>query len=1009
MTRTTAQDNKRLAAPFEHAAPTPPQRSGGAPAASASMLRPEHHPAASPDADPAGAPAAAPSSPPALGIAARARAAAGAPYLCGLNKEQREAVEALDGPVLVLAGAGTGKTRVLTTRIAHILSLGRARPSEILAVTFTNKAAREMKLRVGEMVGDVVEGMPWLGTFHSIGVKILRRHPELAGLKTNFTILDTDDQIRLLKQLLEAENIDEKRWPARILAGLIDGWKNRGLTPSQVKPGEAASFANGRGIKLYESYQERLKTLNAVDFGNLLLENIRLFRAHHEVLRQYQQRFRFILVDEYQDTNVAQYLWLRLLGQRRTDDRGRMTEDGGQTAEDGAQTSEREAPSPSEKDIAERAALPSPSSVLRPPPSAKNICCVGDDDQSIYGWRGADVDNILRFETDFPGAKVIRLERNYRSTGHILAAASHLIAHNEDRLGKTLHTQSEAGEKVTVTSAWDSQEEARIIGEEIEELQRRGHPLDEIAILVRASFQMREFEDRFVTLGLPYRVIGGPRFYERLEIRDALAYLRCINSETDDLAFERIVNVPKRGLGDAAVKELHDRSRAGRLALMTAARAMAAGDEMKPKPRQALRELIGAFDRWRGMRDTLPHTELAEIVLDESGYTEMWQKDRSADAAGRLENLKELVRSMHEFANLQGFLEHIALVMDADKAAGAEAVSVMTLHSAKGLEFDTVFLPGWEEGLLPHQRSLDEQGRAGLEEERRLAHVGLTRARLRAKIYFVSNRRMRGSWTTTLPSRFVDELPEASVEVEESKGGFGGFSGYGNVGGSRFDRTGTFGSSYATPGWQRARGATRTGEAGGEAWGETDEGDCGKTDEGDWGETGEGIWGETGEATRPGVGGGSAWGEGRSAQRRASRRTGGAAWDSTPARGAGAADEQPGRAHGADGALGSDAVASGATRGRSASVGGAAFGATPRRAGGQSGGPWRGTGHGPLTIEGELVAKSTGTVSAFAVGDRVFHQKFGGGNVVHIEGNKLTIAFDRAGEKKVVDSFVERA
>ena len=514
---------------------------------------------------------------------------------------------------------------------------------------------------------------------------------------------------------------------------------------------------------------------------------------------------------------------------------------------------------------------------------------------------------------------MIRLERNYRSTGHILAAASHLIAHNEGRLGKTLRSEREAGEKVTVTSAWDSEEEARVIGEEIEELQRGGHSLDEIAILVRASFQMREFEDRFVTLGLPYRVIGGPRFYERAEIRDALAYLRCVNSESDDLAFERIVNVPKRGLGDATVKVLHDHARVANVPLMAATRAIVVTDELKPKPRQALRDLLASFDRWRNQHDAVPHTELAEIVLDESGYTEMWQKDRSADAAGRLENLKELVRSMEEFENLQGFLEHISLVMDTDKNAGTEAVSVMTLHSAKGLEFDTVFLPGWEEGLLPHQRSLDDQGRAGLEEERRLAHVGLTRARKRAKIYFVSNRLMRGSWTSTMPSRFVDELPEPHVAVEESKASFGGFTGYGNVGGSRFDQMETFGSSYSTPGWQRAKG--RGGFGGGSGGG-------------------------AGSGGSGGIAGGGS--------RNGGLRDAGASW-------------------------------SGATGGRA-----------------------RGPKGGPLTIEGELVAKSTGTVSAFTAGDRVFHQKFGNGNVLHVEGNKLTIAFDRAGEKKVVDSFVER-
>ena len=676
--------------------------------------------------------------------------------------------------MLVLAGAGTGKTRVLTVRIAHILATGRARPSEILAVTFTNKAAREMKARVGDIVGHVVEGMPWLGTFHSIGVKILRRHAELVGLKTDFTILDVDDQIRLLKQLLEAENIDEKRWPARVLAMLIDGWKNRGLTPEQVPPGEAAAFANGKGLKLYKAYQERLKILNAADFGDLLLESIRLFREQPEVLRQYQARFKFILVDEYQDTNVAQYLWLRLLAQRSQGEpqrRGLFLETPRPRAssqDEGQDSAARERsplnPHPEEarstvsKDEAEG------------PRTAKNICCVGDDDQSIYGWRGAEVDNILRFEHDFPGATVIRLERNYRSTGHILAAASHLIAHNEGRLGKTLRTDDVPGEKVSVTGSWDSEEEARAIGEEIEQLQRGGHALNEIAILVRASFQMREFEDRFVTLGLPYRVIGGPRFYERAEIRDALAYLRVVNSPADDLAFERIVNVPKRGLGDATVQLLHDHARKRRVPLTEAARAMVETDELKPKPRGALRGVLEAFDRWRKQRDALPHTELAEIMLDESGYTEMWQKDRSADAAGRLENLKELVRSMEEFENLQGFLEHISLVMDNEKGAEADAVNIMTLHSAKGLEFDTVFLPGWEEGLFPHQRTLDDQGRAGLEEERRLAHVGLTRARKRAKIYFATNRRMHGLWQTNIPSRFLDELPEANVEVTESQG-----------------------------------------------------------------------------------------------------------------------------------------------------------------------------------------------------------------------------------------------
>jgi DNA helicase-2/ATP-dependent DNA helicase PcrA len=899
------------------------------------------------------------------GIAARAMATrtANTPYLADLNPEQRDAVETLDGPVLVLAGAGTGKTRVLTTRIAHILNLGRAHPREILSVTFTNKAAREMKERVGKMVGQIVEGMPWLGTFHAIGVKILRRHAEMVGLKSDFTILGVDDQIRLIKQILEAEKLDEKRWPARVFAMILDGWKNRGLTPEQVPAGEAAAFANGKGKKLYAAYQERLKTLNAADFGDLLLECIRLFREHPDVLRQYQQRFKFILVDEYQDTNVAQYLWLRLLSQTPSaasaplpsplaGEGGSLERSEGEPGEglDLADTFDTD-PSPALAAVAAQAPSPSRGEGKEAAPRAsappKNICCVGDDDQSIYGWRGAEVDNILRFDHDFPGAKVIRLERNYRSTGHILAAASTLIAHNEGRLGKTLRTEDVLGEKVQVTGAWDSEEEARAIGEEIEQMQREArdegqdHPLDEIAILVRASFQMREFEERFIQLGLNYRVIGGPRFYERAEIRDALAYLRVIAQPADDLAFERIVNVPKRGLGDATVQMLHDYARKQRMPLTEAARVLSSTDEMKPKPRGALRELMANFERWRKQKDTLPHTELAEIVLDESGYTEMWQKDRSADAAGRLENLKEFVRSMQEFENLAGFLEHISLVMDVDRGEAEQAVNIMTLHSAKGLEFDTVFLPGWEEGLFPHQRSLDESGRNGLEEERRLAHVGITRARKRAKIYFASNRRIHGLWQTNIPSRFLDELPEAHVEVKEPQGGTGGF-GMSGYGASRFDETQSFGSSYTTPGWQRAQ--SRKGAGGFDVSGKS---------RGGFSENGQpkyvpdGIFNDADDDTA---------------------------------------------AH-------SDNLSPGG-RGRAAGAGeGEAFGRgakSPRRP------------SAPLTIEGELVAKSSATVATYKVGERVFHLKFGNGNVTAVDGNKLTIRFDKAGEKRVVDSFVER-
>ncbi len=714
-------------------------------------------------------PQAAPEAAPAEGAGARqgsisARALAAsrpAPvYLEGLNPEQRAAVEHTEGPLLVLAGAGTGKTRVLTTRIAHILAQNKAWPSQILAVTFTNKAAREMKDRIGAAIGTTVEGMSWLGTFHSIGVKILRRHAELVGLKSGFTILDDDDTKRLLKQVIEAAGIDKERWPARQLAALIDGWKNRGLTPDKVPAGEAFAFAEGKGKDLYAAYQSRLKDLNACDFGDLLLECLRLFRDNPDVLADYHRRFRYILVDEYQDTNVAQYLWLRLLAQ-----------------------------------------------------GIANICCVGDDDQSIYGWRGAEVENILRFEADFPGARVIRLERNYRSTSHILAAASGLITHNEGRLGKTLFTDGSAGERVTVASFWDDEAEARSIGDDIESLQRARHKLNEIAVLVRASFQMRVIEERFITLGLPYRVIGGPRFYERQEIKDAIAYLEVVANPSNDLKFERIVNVPKRGLGDTSIKRIHELARARAIPLYAAAREMVETDELAGKARKSLYDLLRQFERWRGQLDAMRHTDLAEQILDESGYTAMWQADKSPQAQARLENLKELVRFMHDFDTLGGFLEHVALVMDADQGSDGDRVSLMTMHAAKGLEFETVFLPGWEEGLFPHQRALDESGKAGLEEERRLAYVGLTRAKRRAKISFAQNRRTHGLYQSAIPSRFVDELPVANVDVVENPTPYGGVSygrggfGYGNpFGPSRFDRDpGPSKSNYQTPGWQRAQ------------------------------------------------------------------------------------------------------------------------------------------------------------------------------------------------------------
>jgi DNA helicase-2/ATP-dependent DNA helicase PcrA len=623
-----------------------------------------------------------------------------------------------EGPVLVLAGAGTGKTAALTARLAHLVATRRAWPSEILAVTFTNKAAREMKERVGHILGEGSESLPWLGTFHAIAAKMLRRHAELVGLQSNFTILDTDDQLRLMKQLIVAAQIDDKRWPARQLGGLIDRWKNRGWTPADIEAAESEVFANGRGRELYAAYQARLKAVNACDFGDLLLHMLTILKTHRDVLEQYQQRFRYILVDEYQDTNSAQYLWLRLLAQER-----------------------------------------------------KNICCVGDDDQSIYSWRGAEVANILRFEKDFPGAVIIRLEQNYRSTPHILAAASGLIGNNGGRLGKTLWTEEGEGEKVRIIGVWDGPEEARRIGDEIEQHQRRGGRLEQTAILVRAQFQTREFEDRFIAIGLPYRIVGGFRFYERAEIRDALAYLRVVVQPADDLAFERIVNVPKRGLGDKAVTSLHRLARAADIPLTLAAAQILGTDELTGAARRSLGNLVADFARWRDRANDLPHPELARLILEESGYTAMLQNERSAEAAGRLENLSELTRAMEEYETLGAFLEHVSLVMDNDADRERDKVTIMTIHAAKGLEFDAVFLPGWEEGVFPSQRSLDEGGLASLEEERRLAYVAITRARRRCTIVHAANRRIYGQWTSSIPSRFVAELPAAHVDSETTMSG----------------------------------------------------------------------------------------------------------------------------------------------------------------------------------------------------------------------------------------------
>ncbi len=754
-------------------------------------------------------------------------------YLAGLNPEQREAVETTEGPVLVLAGAGTGKTRVLTTRLAHILATGRAKPWELLVVTFTNKAAREMRERIGHLIGPSSEGLRWLGTFHSVAAQILRRHAELVGLKSSFTILDTDDQERLLKQLLEAANIDTKRFTPKSLAHMIDHWKNRGWTPDKLPPGE--DFANGKGPALYAAYQARLATLNACDFGDLLLHNITILSKHADLAEEYRLRFRYILVDEYQDTNVAQYLWLRLL------------------------TS-----------------------------STGNVCCVGDDDQSIYGWRGAEVDNILRFERDFPGAKVIRLERNYRSTKHILGAASALIAANQDRLGKTLWTEDDSGDKVRVRGVWDGEAEARLIADEIETARKQGMNYKDMAVLVRASFQMRAFEERFLMLAIPYVVIGGPRFFERAEIRDAHAYLRLIQSEDDDLAFERIVNVPKRGIGDTSVQKILHIARENGVSAMQAVRHLITTDELQARTRTPLANFVRDLDRWRDlMAMGTPHWQVTETLLDESGYTAMQKADRTSGQT-RLDNLKELTQSMQSFETLQAYLEHVSLVMDLERrdenADGSGSVQIMTLHGAKGLEFPLVFLPGWEEGVFPSQRSIDEKGVKGLEEERRLAYVGVTRAKQDARISFAANRMVYGRWTSQLPSRFVDELPIDHVEPQSDTGYYGASSGMKEAK-SRWDDAPSFGGSYSSPGWKRAQTYT--------------------------------------------------------------------------------ANQTPKPAY-------------------------------ARRA--------------VIEGEGRLIATADPkAASGWSRGDRVFHQKFGYGHVRAVEGNKLVVAFDKAGEKKVIDTFVEKA
>ena len=664
-----------------------------------------------------------------------------------LNEVQKEAVLHDNGPLLVLAGAGTGKTGVLTTRLARILMENMALPGEILSVTFTNKAANEMKSRVGNLIGDMVTGLKWLGTFHSIGAQILRQYPEKVGLKNGFIILDTDDQLRLLKQIIKEENIDDKKWSAKGLLSLIDNWKNKGLSPNQISSDDGDYFANGKGKVLYKKYQDQLKFFNAADFGDLILECIRLFNENPDILESFQNRFKYMLVDEYQDTNTSQYTLLKLLS-------GKW----------------------------------------------KNICCVGDDDQSIYSWRGAEVTNILKFEKDFLDSKIIRLEQNYRSTGNILAAASKLIEANESRFGKTLWTSSNGGEKVSVTSTWDGEEEARIITDEIEQQSLNKKNLNEVAILVRASFQMREFEDRFVSIGLPYKVIGGPRFYERKEIRDANAYFRLAIQPNDSLALERILNVPKRGIGETTLKKIKDYAKNNNIPIIDSIRDLIKTSEIKPKTKISLSHFIELTERWNNLIAKRNHYEMAEIILEDSGYLEMLRNDDTITAAGRLDNIKELFRSIEPFESLNAYLEHISLVMEIDKNPEGNKVSLMTLHAAKGLEFDYVFLPGWEEGVFPNQRSLDEGGVKSLEEERRLAYVGITRAKIKSSIFYAANRKMHNQWLSSIPSRFVNELPEDNIEVNLShfSGNKGNFTDIKED--DIFDQ-----SDYSTPGWERAK------------------------------------------------------------------------------------------------------------------------------------------------------------------------------------------------------------
>ena len=636
-------------------------------------------------------------------------------YLINLNKNQKEAVINPEGPCLIVAGAGSGKTKVLTTRVVHIIKEKKAWPNQILCVTFTNKAAREMQNRIANSLNEKVSSLPWLGTFHSVSAKLLRRHAEAVGLNSRFTIIDQEDQLRLIKNICKAENIDVKKISPQFVLAFINQWKNKGLLPNKVFSKRKAPLEKAI-LNVYKFYQERLRILNSCDFGDLILLCVTMFENNPDILELYLNNFKYILVDEYQDSNYIQSKWLNLLAKKKN-----------------------------------------------------NICCVGDDDQSIYSWRGAEIKNFLNFNKTYKNTKIIKLEQNYRSTQNILSAASSLIAKNNDRIGKKLWTDSKDGELIKLSCYKNGREEAIGVSDIIEKKLKKKYPLNNISILVRAIFQTREFEERFLKIGMGYRVIGGTKFYARAEIKDSVAFLRIVNQKNDDLAFERIINVPKRSVGDSTLKQLHSWSRKNKKTLEDSAVELLQLNKIKPKTKLGLVKILQLFNKWRSDLKEKKHYELMEIILDESGYSKMLKNKKDLESEGRLENLKELIRGMHDFDNLQGFLEHVALATSIDQDWEGQKVNLMTMHGAKGLEFDAVFLPGWEEGLFPHQKSLEEKGDLALEEERRLAYVGLTRAKKESFISFVMNRMYRGDWIESLASRFIDELPEKNIKKDDIK------------------------------------------------------------------------------------------------------------------------------------------------------------------------------------------------------------------------------------------------